>query len=165
MEALQEPGAGLEWLHELLAVFNAGDIHGYDALCVAHATRLNAQPALVAHERRLREKITLLALTEMVSELPPEERTLRLADVADRAKLPADGVELLLIKALSLRLIAARIDQVAGTVAVTWVQPRVLTPQGVARLAERLGAWAGRVDVVRAELAESAAGLVAPGAH
>ena len=39
-----------------------GDIHRYDELCTKYAAMLNAQPALVAHERRLREKITILCL-------------------------------------------------------------------------------------------------------
>jgi 26S proteasome regulatory subunit N9 len=41
----------------MLDVFNTGDLHGYDALCAKYASVLNAQPALVEHERRLREKV------------------------------------------------------------------------------------------------------------
>ena len=54
------------WLHEMLEVFNAGDLHAYDALCEKHADELNGQPALVEHERALREKITILCLTELI---------------------------------------------------------------------------------------------------
>jgi hypothetical protein len=46
-----------KWLHELLECFNHGDLHQYDALCAKHAAVLNAQPALVENERRLREKV------------------------------------------------------------------------------------------------------------
>jgi hypothetical protein len=46
-----------KWLHEMLEVFNHGDLHAYDALCTKYASVLNAQPALVEHERRLREKV------------------------------------------------------------------------------------------------------------
>ena len=45
-----------------LPLRHAGDIHRYDELCTKHAAMLNGQPALVAHERRLREKITILCL-------------------------------------------------------------------------------------------------------
>ena len=55
------------WLAELLDAFADGDIGRYDALCAGHAATLNSQPALVAHERRLREKITLLSLMELVA--------------------------------------------------------------------------------------------------
>lgn len=46
-----------KWLHEMLEVFNSGDLHAYDALCTKYAAVLNGQPALVEHERRLREKV------------------------------------------------------------------------------------------------------------
>ena len=59
-------GSPYEWLGELLAAFNHGDLHAYDALCERHAAALNAQPALVAHERALREKITILCLMELI---------------------------------------------------------------------------------------------------
>lgn len=86
------------WLHELLAAFNAGDIAKYDQLCVRYAQQLNAQPALVANERRLREKITLMCLLELVSALPAEERTLSLDTIAQCTQLTVDGVEFLLMK-------------------------------------------------------------------
>ena len=50
-------GGDFEWLPQLLAAFNAGDLARYDALCVQHATALNAQPVLVQHERQLRQKV------------------------------------------------------------------------------------------------------------
>jgi 26S proteasome regulatory subunit N9 len=56
-----------QWLLELLQCFSAGDIHAYDALCAKHAALLNAQPAMVEHERRLREKITIACLVELVA--------------------------------------------------------------------------------------------------
>ena len=59
-------GSPYEWLGEMLAAFNHGDLHAYDALCERHAGALNAQPALVAHERALREKITILCLMELI---------------------------------------------------------------------------------------------------
>ena len=59
-------GSPYEWLGEMLAAFNHGNLHAYDALCERHAAALNAQPALVAHERALREKITILCLMELI---------------------------------------------------------------------------------------------------
>jgi hypothetical protein len=52
----------------------------------------------VEHERRLREKITILSLMELISSLPPHQRTIALGTVAERTKLPLDGVEFLLMK-------------------------------------------------------------------
>eukprot|EP00879_Flechtneria_rotunda_P027333 GHRR01029278.1.p1 GENE.GHRR01029278.1~~GHRR01029278.1.p1 ORF type:complete len:339 (+),score=124.00 GHRR01029278.1:1679-2695(+) len=101
-----------KWLHELLQCFNSGDLHTYDALCSKHAAVLNAQPALVENERRLREKVTISCLINQISDLPPEQRRIPLSTIAARTKLSIDGVEFLLMKALALHLIEGSIDQV-----------------------------------------------------
>ncbi len=153
-------GSGYEWLAELLAAFNAGDLRAYDALCVKHAAMLNAQPALVAAERALREKITLVALTEVVFALPAEQRTISLATIAQKTQLSLDGVERLLMKTLSVHLIEGVIDQVAGTVRVTWVQPRVLLQPQVAELRARLDGWIDKVHAARLELESASPDLI-----
>jgi 26S proteasome regulatory subunit N9 len=156
MGALGEGSFG--WLHDLLVCFNAGDIHRYDALCTQHAALLNSQPALVEHERRLREKVTVMSLLELVHALPAEERRIPLADVAQRTKLPLDGVEFLLMKALALHLLEGVIDQVAGEVAVSWVAPRVLTMPQVEALRGRLEAWVAKVGQATVRLEAEAVG-------
>lgn len=126
-------------------------VHRYDALCQKHASVLNAQPALVEAHVKLREKITLLSLLQLIFSLPADHRTIALSDVASRTKLNGDGVEFLLMKAMSLKLIEGIMDQVDGTVQVTWVQPQVLTLPQIQALHMRLGAWIGKVHT--AELA------------
>ncbi len=71
---------------------------GYGVMCEEHAAQLNAQPGLVANERRLREKITIMALLDLIWSLPAEERRIALATVGERTQLPQDGVEFLLMK-------------------------------------------------------------------
>lgn len=149
------------WLHDLLKAFNAGDIARYDALCTLHAAQLNSQPALVSNERRLREKITLMCLLELVSSLPAEERTLKLEAIAQRTHLTVDGVEFLLMKALSLHLIEGSIDQVFSTVSISWVQPRVMTKAQLAGLQQRLDTWVGKVSALASNLQEHSLGVVA----
>lgn len=149
------------WLHELLGAFNAGDFGKYDALCATHSAQLNAQPALVANERKLREKVTLMCLLELVSSLPAEERTLPLASIADKTRLTVDGVEFLLMKALSLHLLEGRIDQVASTVSISWVQPRILTKPQLAGLQQRLDNWVGKVTSLAASLEDHSVGVTA----
>jgi 26S proteasome regulatory subunit N9 len=147
------------WLHELLECFHAGDIHRYDALCAQHAKVLNSQPALVAHERRLREKITVLSLMELVNSLPADSRRIPLSAIAERTKLPLDGVEFLLMKALALHLVEGSIDEVDGAVEVTWVAPRVLTMPQIEGLRERLDGWADKVGTAALILEKEAAGV------
>lgn len=153
-------GGTYAWLGEMLDVFNRGDLPAYDALCAKYATTLNAQPALVENERRLREKVTISCLINLISDLPPEQRTIPLATIADRTKLTIDGVEFLLMKALSLHLIEGSIDQVDGTVSVSWVQSRVLTAPQLAGLKERLDVWISKVNAVGATLEQDSIGVV-----
>lgn len=134
------------WLLEVLRAFHGGDAAQYDKLCVTYGRQLNAQPALVANERALREKITIMSLLELAFKLPPDERTVSLRTVAQATGLDLDGVEFLLMKALSLGLIRGSIDHVGGTVEITWVQPRVLTTQQISTLGGRLGGWLEKVS-------------------
>ncbi|KAG2429451.1 hypothetical protein HYH02_014033 [Chlamydomonas schloesseri] len=154
-------GTPSQWLHELLVAFNDGDMHAYDALCAKYATQLNAQPALVAHERRLREKVTIMALLDLISNTPPEARSIALADIGARTKLDTDGVEFLLMKALALHLIEGVIDEVASIVEVSWVTPRILTPAQLRGLKTRLDGWVGRVAAVAAALESESVGMLA----
>ena len=55
-----------KWLHELLEVFNRGDMHTYEKMCVQYSTVLNEQPALVENERKLKEKLTIMCLLELI---------------------------------------------------------------------------------------------------
>ncbi len=64
-DALKE--SEFQWLYQLLVCFNKGDLHQYEELCGKHADKLNAQPALVENERKLREKITILCLLELIA--------------------------------------------------------------------------------------------------
>ncbi|KAF8061975.1 RPN9A [Scenedesmus sp. PABB004] len=152
-------GSPYAWLAEMLACFNHGDLHAYDALCAKHAAVLNAQPALVENERRLREKVTISCLINQISDLPPEQRRIPLSDIAARTKLSVDGVEFLLMKALALHLIEGSIDQVAQEVTVSWVASRVLTTAQVQGLKERLDGWISKVNAISNTLEQESIGV------
>lgn len=145
VKTLTGPKSSYGWLKDLLVAFNSGDLDKYDSLCTTHAAALNAQPALVQNERRLREKITILCLMEIIFSLPSENRVISLAHIAEKTKLSLDGVEFLLMKTLSVHLIEGVIDQVDGTVAVSWVQPRVLGLEQISELRSRLDGWLDKV--------------------
>mmetsp|Transcript_20276 Transcript_20276/g.32862 ORF Transcript_20276/g.32862 Transcript_20276/m.32862 type:complete len:391 (-) Transcript_20276:1318-2490(-) len=157
-------GTAFAWLQEIVAAFNDGDLHRYDVLCVTHADALNAQPAMVSSERTLREKITILCLLQIVFQMPAENRVIALADIAARTKLSVDGVEYLLMKALSVHLIEGIVDQVSATVNVTWVQPRVLLKPQIQDLSLRLDGWIAKVkgvgDALREEIPQLAGTMV-----
>jgi 26S proteasome regulatory subunit N9 len=149
-----------KWLYELLECFHQGDMDRYDALCSTHARVLNAQPALVANERKLREKITVLCLMAYVSALPAEKKSVSLVDIGERTKLPVESVEFLLMKALSLHLIEGIIDQVSGTVSITWVAPRVLTLPEIDQMKNRVDLWLDRVNKKSEEIEIQSVGVI-----
>merc|ERR1712008_524686 len=60
--------------------------------------------------------------------------------------MPTDQVELFIMRALSLGLIKGSMDQVDGTVDVTWAMPRVLDKVQMGALAGRFGEWAVKVS-------------------
>lgn len=153
-------GTPSQWLHELLVCFNDGDLHLYDSLTAKYAAVLNSQPGLVANERCLREKITLMSLLSMISALPAENRRIALEQIAERTKLTLDGVEFVLMKALALHLIEGSIDQVDGYVQVTWVQPQVLTKPQVQGLKDRLESWITKVSGISMTLEQESVGVV-----
>lgn len=122
---------------ELLRAFNAGDINKFEEM----KPIWGQIPDLLAHEVKLRQKISLLCLMEMTFKRPANEKTLTFEDIAKETKLPIKEVELLIMKALAQGLVRGAIDQVSGVVNMTWVQPRVLDRQQVASMVNTLDVW------------------------
>ena len=50
------------------------------------------------------------------------------------------------MRALSLKLIRGKIDQVDATCRIEWVQPRVLQKEQIQLMSDRLKTWCGTVD-------------------
>ncbi|GMH09170.1 hypothetical protein Nepgr_011010 [Nepenthes gracilis] len=138
-------GTKVEWLYYILQAFNYGDLVRYQELCCVHKDALDAQPALVANEKKLLEKVNVLCLMEIIFSRPSEDRTIPLSVISERTKLSIEDVEYLLMKSLSVHLIEGIIDQVEGTVHVSWVQPRVLGIPQIKSLCNRLDNWLDKV--------------------
>ncbi|CAO2043555.1 unnamed protein product [Urochloa humidicola] len=138
-------GTQAEWIFHMLSAFNSGNIALYQELCKAHNSALSAQPALVQNEGKLLEKINILCLMEIIFSRSSENRTIPLSAIAEQTRLSVEDVEHLLMKSLSAHLIEGIIDQVDGTVHVSWVQPRVLGIDQVKSLRDRLDSWVGKV--------------------
>ncbi len=136
------------WLADLLRAFNAGDIAQYEALVMAHRASLEEQPALLANTTFLKEKITLMSLTQMLFARigPSGDRTVPFDVIAEGARLQVSEVELLVMRALSLGLIKGTLDQVDQTLRVHWVQPRVLQKEQIGLMSERLKTWTETVQ-------------------
>ncbi|KAH7576475.1 hypothetical protein JRO89_XS01G0077500 [Xanthoceras sorbifolium] len=154
-------GTKVEWLYYILEAFNSGDLVRYQELSRVHNAALRAQPALVENEKKLLEKINILCLMEIIFSRPSEDRTIPLNIIADRTKLSIEDVEHLLMKSLSVHLIEGIIDQVEGTVHVSWVQPRVLGIPQIKSLRDRLDNWLDKVHTALLSIEAETPDLVA----
>ncbi|KAJ8956397.1 hypothetical protein NQ318_015135 [Aromia moschata] len=140
------------WLIELLYAFNSGDINKFEKM----KTQWGTIADLAAQELFLRQKISLLCLMEMTFKRPSHNRQLTFAEIAKETKLPTNEIELLVMKALSQGLVKGAIDQVASTVNMTWVQPRVLDRSQISGMVERLNEWCRNVGTMENLLEERA---------
>ncbi|KAL6843841.1 hypothetical protein ACP4OV_026412 [Aristida adscensionis] len=138
-------GTQMEWIYHMLQACNSGNLALYQELRKAHSSALSAQPALVQNESKLLEKINVLCLMEIIFSRSSEDRTIPMNAIAERTSLSVEDVEFLLMKSLSAHLIKGIIDQVDGTITVSWVQPRVLGIEQVNSLRDRLDTWVGKV--------------------
>uniref|UniRef100_A0A1B6I5W3 26S proteasome non-ATPase regulatory subunit 13 n=1 Tax=Homalodisca liturata TaxID=320908 RepID=A0A1B6I5W3_9HEMI len=125
------------WLVDLLFAFNTGDIATFEKM----KPQWETVPDLAAQELKLRQKISLLCLMEMTFKRPANDRELSFAEIARETRLPVVEVELLVMKALAQGLVKGAIDQVASSVHMTWVQPRVLDASQLSSMVNRLNFW------------------------
>ncbi|CAH8565378.1 unnamed protein product [Schistosoma mattheei] len=135
-------GSSQAWLIDLLQAFNRGDLNQLDQL----RSRWCVQADLVAAEPKLKDKVTLLCLVEMVFRQPTNKRTLTFVEISSTTRVPIDQVEHFLMKALSLKLIKGRIDEVNQCVSLTWLQPRVLDKEQIGSMCARLKEWSSTVE-------------------
>lgn len=129
------------WLIDVLFAFNSGNIEKF----LDMKTLWAKQPDLQANETALMQKITLLCLMELSFKKRSADRSFSFALIAQETRLPANEVELLVMKALSIGLIKGSIDEVNQVVHITWVQPRVLDKTQIESLRELLGNWSEKV--------------------
>ncbi|XP_067863321.1 26S proteasome non-ATPase regulatory subunit 13-like isoform X2 [Heptranchias perlo] len=130
-----------QWLIDTLYAFNSGDVETFFCL----KTYWGSQSDLANNEQRLKEKLQLLCLMEMVFTRPANHRQMTFQEISHQAKVPVDEVEMLVMKALSAGLVKGSIDEVDHKVHMTWVQPRVMDLQQVSAMKERLEAWCADV--------------------
>ncbi|XP_055923679.1 26S proteasome non-ATPase regulatory subunit 13 [Eupeodes corollae] len=130
-------GTENEWVVELLKAFNFGDIEKFNSMKPVWSKI----PDLAAKEIKLRQKISLLCLMEMTFKRSAIQRAITFEDIAKETQLPIKEVELLVMKALAQGLVRGEIDEVAGLVNMSWVQPRVLDRKQIANMATTLDVW------------------------
>jgi len=139
-------GTDKEWLEHILRAFNAGDIVLYTDLANNKYTQiLNQEPALQNKANLLKVKIAILSLMGLILDRGSSDRVFGFVEICQRTGLGVDDVELLVMRALSLKLIKGYINQVNQTVVISWVQPRVLGLEDIKRMRDRLEEWRKKV--------------------
>jgi 26S proteasome regulatory subunit N9 len=150
------------WLVDLLQACAQGNVPEFKTLCQkTYPSQIASQPALVNLSQQMQEKMTLLALVQMVFERKSSERTLEFTEIATRLEIPADQVEWVIMRAFSVKLMEGCMDQVEGSVHVTWILPRILTPDQMADLASRFGDWATKVGKTKEYMQEQTPTMLA----
>ena len=146
-------GTSEAWLVDLLTSCAKGNVAEFKRLVFqTYATQIASQPALVNMSHAMTEKMTLLALVQMVFECPPSQRTLEFTDIAERLEIPFEQVEWVVMRAFSVQLMQGSMDQVEGTVHITWLLPHVLTTDQMSELAQRFGDWAEKVSTIKTDM-------------
>lgn len=137
-------GTDKNWLIDLLFAFNSGNIAKFTEM----QPTWSQEADLVVAFAMMRQKISLLAVMELVFVSGARERGLSFEEVAKAAQLPVDEVEVLVMKALSLGLVRGKIDEVEQIASLTWVQPRVLDLAQLSSIKDRLRGWNDRIKSI-----------------
>ena len=134
------------WLVELLKACALGDVRNFKKLCQeTYPSQIASQPALVNMGQQMQEKITLLGLIELVFAKPASERTITFTEIAEGLDIPIEQVEWVIMRAFSVKLMEGTMDEVEGSVHVTWILPRALSSEQMTELASQFAAWATKV--------------------
>ncbi|CAE7350835.1 RPN9B [Symbiodinium sp. KB8] len=142
------------WLTDLLVAFQTGDIDSFNALVSDNTEAFHANAALQQGQQTMKEKLTLLCVMELAANLPASQRTIPFATIAEATRLGLEQVEWLLMRGISLGLIKATMDEVAQTVSITYVRPRVLHQPQIAALQGKVADWAARVKTTLVSVEE-----------
>lgn len=130
-----------EWLMKLMISFKSGNMTEFNDVRTKYAKDIASEPILAANDSRIRQKIALLCLMELIFNRSPEDRSVTFEQVATAAQIPVDEVDLLLIRAMSVGLIKGTIDDVDQILRVTWLKPRVLDRAQIGAMATRFANW------------------------
>jgi len=144
------------WLVELLKACARGNVSDFKKLCQeTYPSQIASQPALVNMSQQMEEKITLLGLIELVFAKPATERTLTFTEIAEGLEIPLEQVEWVIMRAFSVKLMEGTMDEVDGSVHVTWILPRALSLDQMTELAGQFAAWATKVISTKEAMEET----------
>jgi len=138
-------GTANSWLKDLILAMHKGSIAEFNKIFAANQANFMSHPALANRIEVVKQKLTLLALMDLAFRMHPHERTISFANISSVCMIPVDQVEWILMRGMSLNLIKGSIDEVAQTVNITWVLPRVLDLEQISALDKQIDDWSVKV--------------------
>ena len=141
-------GTPNQWMRDMVVAMNNGSIVEFNTLVDTHKDNFYSQPALSSRQEMVKQKLLLLALINMTSNISPHDRIIPFSKIAETCMTPLDQVEWVIMRAMSLKLIAGTIDEVQQTVHITWVVPRVLGVSQIANLGTQISTWQDKVNTM-----------------
>ena len=98
------------------------------------------------------EKVRIMALLNLIFNLPKDERIIPFANISQVTCLPIENVEGILMKALSKELIKGKIDQLNQCMQITWLIPRVLNNDRIGVMKQKIEDFEKRSGEVFAQV-------------
>ncbi len=82
-----------------------------------------------------------MAFLELAFNLPKNDRVVPFEVLGRKCGIPAEHVELMVMKAMALNLVKGSIDQVNNEVIITWVAPKVLGKERLGIMLKKFEEW------------------------
>lgn len=92
----------------------------------------------------IEKKAVILALVELVFNKSSHDRLLSFEEIAHSCDIKEDEVEEMIMRAISLDLIKAKVDEINRTIQVTWIKPRVLDNNQIKSMLSQISAWTNK---------------------
>lgn len=149
-------GTEEQWLLDFLVAFNSGDLAKFRQ----YESHWSQWPDMVKNRELLETKVRLLCLMEIALARPSKDRNISFTEISQKAQVPLNQVEYLVMKALAKGLIRGSINQVQQVANISWIQPRVLSLEQIANMADRIDAWRKDVEGMESFVSENAKEII-----
>lgn len=136
-----------DWIYNLILSFNSSNVNQFVNMLSTYQQQIS-QTILKDKIDFLKNKIRIAALLDLVFKKNKNERTITYEEIKNNCIVNDDGIELLVMKALSLELIKGHIDQVDKKVIVNWIQPKYLDIEKITFLRDRFKNWIDKSDEI-----------------
>ncbi|KRY31005.1 putative 26S proteasome non-ATPase regulatory subunit 13 [Trichinella spiralis] len=149
-------GTDKEWMLDVIRAFDRGDRAAFENL----RPRWSKEAILNVKSNFLEEKMHLMSLLSAAQVCASKRRPLQMTEISRRENIPMTDVDILLVKAMSMKLISGNIDQVEGCVYISWVVPKVLNKQEIVEMADDFIGWYGKMHKLLKSVEQTADGIL-----